>query len=496
MNIQEIPQNPGVYIFRNRFGEVIYVGKAKNLRRRVSSYLRPSRIKTADPKLRSLIKSIADYEFSVVKSESEALLLESQLIKKYTPRYNIEMRDDKRFFLFKVDTTAPYPRLTLSRLKKSDQALYFGPFPHGGVVKQTLNFLIQYFGLRSCRARVPGDKEFKHCLESVVRNCCAPCVGKVTLEEYRQRVDQLCDVLSGKTKPVISELQQKMQRLAKDMKFEKAAELRDVINNLRSLFQFSPRKFVNAKIGESGNEAAVDELQKMLHLPKRPRRIECFDNSNLFGQQAVASMVCFINGAPATSEYRRFRVKTVDGIDDFASMQEIVERRYSRVLEEKKELPDLIIIDGGKGQLSAAIESLKKVGLSPVIFNRFEKVDKVSAGEIMVMGLAKREEELFIPGLIDRPVTLPKRSKALRMLQFLRDEAHRFAITFHREYRSKAILESVLDDIEGVGDKRKKLLLKEFGSVARIKKASIDELLAVDGVGEVFATAIYHFFHS
>ncbi len=496
MDIQEVPQTPGVYVFRNRFGEIIYVGKAKRLRRRVSSYLRPSRLKTADPKLRSLIKSIADFEIYEVKSESEALLLESQLIKKYSPRYNIELRDDKRFFLFKVDSDAPFPRLTLARLKKNDGAEYFGPFPNAGAVKDTLNFLIRHFGIRSCRARIPGEKEYKHCLLDVVRNCSAPCIGKVSQEEYRERVEKLCDVLRGKTKAVTVELQEDMQKHVKDMHFEKAAALRDIIDNLKSLFAQSPRKFLNAKIGNSSGITAINELQKFLHLPVLPKRIECFDNSNLFGSQAVASMVCFIDGEPATSEYRRFRVKTVEGIDDFASMTEIVGRRYKRILEEKKPMPDMIVIDGGKGQLSAALEALKKLGIEPVVFDRFEKIEEVGENQVIIMGLAKKHEELFIPGLIDRPVRLPKHTKALRLLQFVRDEAHRFAITFHREYRNKAISNSMLDDIEGVGEKRKKLLLSHFGSVAQIKKASQKSLAAIDGIGEGFAEKIYNFFHT
>ena len=496
MDIQAIPQTPGVYVFRNSFGEIIYVGKAKRLRRRVSSYLRPSRLKTADPKLRSLIKSIADFEVYEVHSESEALLLESQLIKKYSPRYNIELRDDKRFFLFKIDLTSPFPRLTLARLKKNDGAEYFGPFPNAGAVKETLNFLIRHFGIRSCRARIPGEKEYKHCLLDIVRNCSAPCIGKVSTAEYRRQVEKLCDVLRGKTKAVTAELQEEMQLYVKEMQFEKAASLRDIIDNLKSLFAKTPRKFLNAKIGNSAGDEAVKELKKMLHLPTLPKRIECFDNSNLFGSQAVASMVCFIDGEPATSEYRRFRVKTVEGIDDFASMTEIVGRRYKRVLDEQKPMPDLIVIDGGKGQLSAALEALEKLGIEPVLFDRFEKVGAVGDNQVIIMGLAKKQEELFIPGLIDRPVRLPKHTKALRLLQFIRDEAHRFAITFHREYRNKAISNSLLDDIEGIGEKRKKLLLSYFGSVAQIKKASLKSLTSVDGIGEGFAEKIYNFFHT
>ncbi len=484
---QDLPQKPGIYVFRNSFGDVIYVGKAKNLRRRVSSYLRPSALSRAEPKLRSLIKSISSHEFYVVKSEAEALLLESQLIKKYSPRYNIEMRDDKRFYMLKLDVNSPFPRLRLARLKKDDGALYYGPFPHASAVKQMLNFLTKHFQLRSCSPTIPTQKDHDHCKETLIRNCSAPCIGKISQEAYKQKIEQLQLVLSGKTDEISAELNQKMMNFAAKMQFEKASEIRDIIGNLKSLFVSSQRKFVNARIEKGGGKEAALQLQQMLHLPIYPRRIECFDNSNLFGNQAVASMVCFIDGKPASSEYRRFKVKTVEGIDDFASMNEIVGRRYRRVLSDKLERPDLIIIDGGLGQLNAAINVLEELGLEPVIFDRYEKVKHVAENEIMIMGLAKRQEELYIPGLTDRPVQLPKSCDALHMLQFIRDEAHRFAITFHREYRNKAISNSILDDIPGIGDKRKKLLLKHFGSVNKLKKATLDELSNIPGIGKKFA---------
>jgi len=493
---QDIPQKPGIYVFRNKFGKVIYVGKAKNLRRRVSSYLQPSRLKTADPKLRSLIKSIEEYETFVVASESESLLLESQLIKKYAPRYNIDLRDDKRFYLFRVDINAPFPKLGLARLKKNDGALYFGPFPNAGAVKQTQLFLTNYFRLRTCHSVEPSLKDYQHCLDDVIRNCSAPCVMEEGAEKkYRAQIDQLLLVLNGKTKIIIDELELELQSHVKLLHFEKAALVRDTIFNLKSLFSGSTRSFVNAKISTDSGLQSAKELQKLLHLPIYPRRMECFDNSNLFGNQAVASMVCFIDGKPSPKNYRRYKLKTVQGIDDFASMNEIVGRRYRRVMEEGLERPDLILIDGGRGQLSAAMNILKALGLSPVEFNPYEPVAQIGKDEIIVMGLAKREEELFLPGMGATSVKLPKHSLALRMLRYMRDEAHRFAITFHREYRNKAISNSILDDIPKIGVKRKKALLLHFGSVKRLRTASLEELLQVDGVGPIFAKQLFDYFN-
>ena len=494
---QDIPQKPGIYVFRNNFGKVIYVGKAKNLRRRVSSYLQPSRLKTADHKLRSLIKSINEYETFVVASESESLLLESQLIKKYAPRYNIDLRDDKRFYLFKIDINAAFPKLLLARLKKNDGALYFGPFPNAGAVKQTQQFLINHFRLRTCHPALPTLKDYQHCLDDVIRNCSAPCIMEEDAQaNYRSRVEQLLLALNGKTKVIIDALDLELQAYVKSLHFEKASKVRDTIFNLKSLFSGSTRSFVHAKIATSSGVQSVKELQKLLHLPIYPRRIECFDNSNLFGNQAVASMVCFIDGKPSSKNYRRYKIKTVQGIDDFASMNEIVGRRYKRVVEENLERPDIILIDGGRGQLSAAMSILKELGLKPVEFNPDEPVEKIEKDEVIVMGLAKREEELVLPGMGAQSVKLPKHSLALRMLRYIRDEAHRFAITFHRAYRDKAISNSILDDIPKIGVKRKKILLTHFGSVKRLRQATLSQLLQVDGVGKFFANQLFDYFNA
>ena len=376
---QDIPKDPGVYVFRDQFKQVIYVGKAKSLRKRLSNYFQPSRLRTADPKLRSLINSISYFEYNTVKSESEALLLESRLIKEYAPKYNILMRDDKRFLLIKIHLGEEFPKLTLTRLRKDDGASYFGPFPKAGVLRDTLDFLTKYFNLRSCSPLIPEEKDHKHCHASVLANCSAPCNGTVTRDEYMHHVKELMTVLNGKITHVINDLSDEMSIHAQAGRFEKAAVVRDIIENIKSIFK-PQRNFATSTLKARSDFEAVKELQKLLKLEKAPKVIECFDNSNFQGTN-VASMVQFRDGKPATRNYRHFKIKTVEGIDDFASMKEIVKRRYTRLVKEGSELPDMILIDGGKGQLSNACSALDEIGVT----------------DIEIYGLAKRYEILFKP---------------------------------------------------------------------------------------------------
>lgn len=475
-NTQDITQKPGVYVFRDQFKQVIYVGKAKSLRKRFSSYFQPSRLKTADAKLRSLINSIEFFEIFPVETESEALLLESRFIKQYAPKYNILMRDDKRFLLIKIFLDEPYPRLMLTRLRKDDRAQYFGPFPKSGVLRETLDFLSKYFHLRSCSPRLPDGRDYEHCHASVLACCSAPCVGKVDDSEYRNQVNSLIEVMNGKTADIISDLSDGMKIHAEAGRFEKAAVNRDIIENIKSLFA-KQRNFRTKAISQDSGETAIKDLQEKLDLASVPKTIECFDNSNFQGTNAVASMVQFKNGKPNSKNYRHFKIKTVEGIDDFASMKEIVFRRYSRLLDEKQALPDLILIDGGKGQLSAACESMKELGLE----------------NIHIFGLAKRYEILFRPKQKEG-IILPLNSPGLRVLQHIRDEAHRFAITFHRKLRNKRITDSLLDDIPGVGKKRKLEILKEFGSVKNLRAKGQKELCRrVPGIGPRLAEEIFFY---
>ncbi len=471
----DIPDKPGCYIYRDRFGTVIYVGKAANLRRRMSQYFQDSRIRTADPKLRSLIHSIATWETITVRTEDEALILESRLIKEYAPHYNVLMRDDKRYLMLKIDPAETFPRLKFARLKKDDSCLYFGPFPKGGALHLTADFLVRHFGIRVCRCAEPGPEDRAHCLAGTVRDCCRPCVGEVTKEEYDERVKKLIDVLNGHIGEVAAILKQRMTEAAAKQQFEKAANLRDVADNLDCLYAGRRRNLANVQIPSLvAGEGAVKELGEELCLPVLPENIECFDISNISGTLAVASMVHFTGGRPDKKKYRRFRIRTVEGPNDFAMMKEAVTRHFTRLMEESRPLPDLLMVDGGKGQLSSALDALVAIHCPP----------------FPIIGLAKKHEEVFIPGESES-IRLPLDSAAVKLLQAVRDEAHRFAITYHRELRLKTIRDSLLDEIEGIGEARKAALLREFGSVRALRNATAEEIASrVSGIGVEFARTI------
>ena len=464
----DIPAKPGCYIYRDAFGTVIYVGKAANLRRRMSQYFQPSRETRADPKLRSLINSIETWECITVHSEDESLLLESRLIKEYAPKYNVLLRDDKRMPLLKIDMTARFPYPKLARLRKDDSCLYYGPFPNGGALKQTMEFLSRYFGLRTCRHTEPGPDEYAHCLAGTVKDCCCPCVGKVSEQEYLARLNSLIDVLDGNTDEIVAVLETKMQEAAEKRSFEKAALFRDISRNIKSLYGSRNRTFPNAHLPEIvDGEAAMLDLQQALKLKNPPETMICFDNSNISGTLSVASMVCFKGGYPYKNAYRRFRIRTVEGANDFAMMREIITRHFTRLLNEEQPLPDLMIVDGGKGQLSYAVDALVALHCPP----------------FPVIGLAKRNEEVFIPGYSE-PILIDKSRPALKLLQAIRDESHRFAITYHRALRLRTIRDSILDEIPCVGEVRKQALLKAFGSVARLRKATPEQIAArAEGIG-------------
>ena len=469
----DIPQKPGVYIFRDRFGEVIYVGKASNLRKRLSHYFQRSRATLADPKLRSLINSIDSWEVIPVKNESESLILESRLIKEYAPRYNVLLRDDKRFFLIKINPKEEFPKIRLTRIRRNDEFRYFGPFPKGDV-KGTADFLTRYFGLRACHPDIPDEKDFNHCLASKIKNCSAPCAGKVTREGYMERVAALMKVLEGDCGGVVCELRKKMEKASLEKKYEIAAKWRDLLTNIEEIFGEKKRSFRFASIPHSFGEESVKDLQKALGIEKEPKVIEAFDISNISGQFAVASMVCFRDGRPARKSYRRFRIRDVHQIDDFAMMNEVVKRHYSRKLSENRKDTDLIMVDGGKGQLSAALSGLISIKYPPT----------------PILGLAKRNEEIFLPNRTD-PLILDRSSPALKLLQAVRDEAHRFAISYHRELREKRIEESALDEITGIGQNRKIQILKEFGSIDSLKKASAGQIAErIPGIGIKLAEMI------
>ena len=469
-----VPAKPGVYIFRDQFGKVIYIGKAANLRKRMSHYFQPSRMNRADPKMRSLLNSICDWEFQTVKNEDESLLLESRLIKEYAPRYNVLMRDDKRFLLVKINLNEPLPRLIAARLRKDDGARYWGPFPKGTALRQTIEFLTSWFKLRACSPRIPDENTHKHCLKKIVKDCCEPCVGKVTREEYMERVDAMIKVLDGNIKELLEELNARMTKQADAQRFEQAARIRDIVINLKAVFGVGIRNFRFAKISNNPGEDAVKDLQEALNIQNPPNLVEGFDISNIGGTLAVGSMVCFKDGRPAPKLYRRFRIREVEGSDDFAMMREVIHRHYGRKLKEGHPMPDLLMVDGGKGQLSAALQML----------------DELECPLFPVIGLAKKQEEIFIPGRSESLI-LDRHRPALRMLQALRDEAHRFAVSYHRSLRDKRLQESLLDEVPGIGPERKRKILTSFGSIRKLRAASAVEIAEkVPGIGLKFAQTL------
>ncbi len=470
--VRDLPNKPGVYLMRDQLGRVIYVGKARSLRKRVGQYFHPSRTMRWDPKIRALIESIANFETFVVNSEPEALLLEGKLIKEYKPRYNSMFKDDKRFLIVKVNMSELYPRFKFARLKKDDSARYFGPFAHAGAVRRALQFMRKTYGVLVSGTAAPKEKELKYSMYLVP----VP-LKDMPREEYLRRVELACEFLEGRNKEALDQLEQQMRTAAKEMQFEKAAELRDVLNSLREIARASrERKFARDFSQKIEPQAEMQELQRVLKLGAHPSHIEGFDISNISGTLSVASTVCFRDGKPHKDHYRRYQIKTVEGSDDFASMAEVVSRRYARVRAEGGQLPDLVMVDGGKGQLMAALKALWQLDIR----------------DLPVIGLAKQMEEIYAPGQ-PLPIQLPRNSPALHLIQRLRDEAHRFANAYHQKLRKRRIKESVLDEVPGLGEKRKLALLQHFGSIQRLRQASVEEIGSVSGIGPKMAAMLKEF---
>src|SRR5213595_2850540 len=538
--VQEVPHKPGVYLMRDRFKRVIYVGKARDLRKRVSSYFLPSKLAQADLKTRAMLDATWDFETHTVRSEAESVLLEGKLIKEYRPRYNVSFRDDKRFLVVRVDHSEEWPRFRLARFKKDDGSRYFGPYAHAGALRQTLNFMRKKFGVLTFGRGAPTERELKSSTYQLpVR------LSEISAEQYRERVAQACDFLEGRSREMIDALDEQMRKAADKMEFEKAAELRNMIDDVRQTTK-QMRRFTRGTLPSTIDPLAdVQALGDALQLPRLPRVMECFDISNISTTHVVASMVCFRDGVADKNCYRRYRVRTVEGQDDFASMAEVVRRRYSRVLLEARNansdiaefsqenaadalarisrhpdqkpalsdsrmgegiplqnpevtspdsstpkalaaqndggfvavrLPDLIIVDGGKGQLSAACRELQRLGLH----------------DLPIIGLAKEREEIYRPGRA-LPLQLPMDSGALRLLPRIRDEAHRFANAYHQLLMKKRVEESILDDCPGVSQNRKNLLLRRFGSVNRLRKASVEEIASTEGIGRKLAEEVHRF---
>ena len=570
--ISILPEQPGVYLFYEKNGKVIYVGKAKNLKKRVASYFTKSH-NTA--KLKILVSKITNIKYIVVDNETDALLLENNLIKKYQPRYNVLLKDDKTY-PFIIIKNEPFPRVFLTRNFKKDGSQYFGPYTSARIARTLLELFRKLYYIRTCNYNLTKDnirqKKFKVCLEYHIKKCKAPCIGLQSENDYSEQIKQIKNILKGNINEVINTLEKIMQKYASELKFELAHEIKTkiealkkfkakstvvnpsiqnvdvfsieeeeqaayinyfrVINgaimqtytvelkkklneskqdllmyaiiDIREKFNSNAKEIIvpfnfetklpgvtftvpqkgdkkhllelserNAryymldkkkqkmlKEGKSKYKLLLEQVKKDLNLKELPTHIECFDNSNIQGTNAVASCVVFKNGKPSKNDYRKFNIKTVKGPNDFASMEEIVYRRYKRLIEENKPLPQLIIIDGGKGQLNAAIKSLKQLNID---------------NKIAVISIAKKLEEIFLPGQ-KLPLYLDKRSPTLKLIQQIRNEAHRFGITFHRDKRSKTFLLSELDNIKGIGEKTKQKLFKKFGSLEKIKKAEFETI--------------------
>ena len=585
--IPHLPESPGVYLWRDGEGTVLYVGKAKRLRSRVRNYVAGDHAESV--KTQALMLQAAALETIVVPSEAHALILEANLIKEYHPKYNIALRDDKSYPYIKVTVLEAFPRVYVTRHVVDDGSRHFGPYTDVGAMRRALNVVKRIFTVRSCNYDMPRQMPERPCLDYYIKRCKAPCILAQTQGEYQAMIDEVIVFLEGRTKEVIRRVRERIQLAVEALDFERAAELRDSLRHLEQmeeptvvmtveggdrdvlgyardgddacvalirirggrmlarehhyleniedetdasvleaylagsyypledraaelLVPFDPdeRDLVESTLertkihapqrgprrelvdlatqnarhlleelrlaGEDAGERAGDpvyELQRQLGLHKVPRAFVCFDISHAQGTDTVASCVWFQNGRPYRSEYRKFKVKTVEGVDDFASMNEVVSRYFTRRRDEDKPLPDLVVIDGGKGQLSAAHAALDVLGL----------------GAMPLISLAKREEEIFVLGRADS-VRLPRRSPALRMLQQARDEAHRFAITFQRKRRSARTITSELLRIPGVGEAKRRQLLEAFGSLQGVRDANVDAIAALPGFGPKIAQRI------
>ncbi len=485
--INKLPETSGVYFFKDKKGTVIYVGKANSLKNRVSSYF--SNSSQQSPKINKMIKEIANVEYILTSSEIEALILESKMIKSNSPYYNTQSKDDKSYPYIKITLERDFPQILfyrkINRKIKEGETLYFGPFVDTNATRVVIKLLRKVFKIRGCRKK--DLKKTKVCLDYQIGLCSAPCANMINKIEYRKRVKEICLFLAGKQKRLLNGLYREMNEASHHLNYEKAAKIRDKIQSIEAILKGqeinlyrknNKNDYLLKKIEEVEEDEikkgrkAVNDLKDKLELEKLPERIEAFDISNIQGKLSVGSLVVFEEGQPKKEDYRRFKVKKVKGIDDCAMLREVTERRYKRLISEGKKLPDLVLVDGGKGQLSEVKKILNKLNL-----------------ELPIISIAKKEEEIFKPEVY-MPIILPSNSEALFLLQRIRDEAHRFAVTYHRNIRSKELRHSKLDLIPGIGTKRKRLLLEHFKSIKDIKNASIVDISKIPGFGTKIAEKI------
>lgn len=476
--VRRLPNKPGVYLMRDRFGQIIYVGKAKNLKKRVSNYFRDGKggkFIEDQPKIAAMIPLVHDIEVIEVKSDIEALILESQLIKQWKPRYNTSAKDDKQFLMVKVDVESTIPQFRLTRNRTDTKSIYFGPFVNSLELKNTLKELRLEYGILLGDAHPKKIEQDKYHLYDDVRAEIYGHPNEVTEAAYRQRVEKACSVMEGKVKDYVVKIEKQMAKASQKKEYEKAARFRDILFALKKTLSPS-RKFSHGFEKSIPQNKPLELLGKVLGLDQPPHHIECFDISHISGTFVVASMVHFTNGLPDKAKYRRYKIRTFIGNDDYRAMQEVVSRRYSKIVEEKNLMPDLIVVDGGKGQVNAAISAFLALEINAP----------------MIIGLAKKRETIVFPD--ERgSLNLPSNSPPLQLLQRLRDEAHRFANAFNAELRRKKIRESILDEFYGLGPVRKQSLLAKFKSISNLKKASIRELQEIPGIGEKLALELYDF---
>ncbi|MFZ9343634.1 MAG: excinuclease ABC subunit UvrC [Opitutales bacterium] len=470
------PRAPGVYLMRDAAGLVVYVGKAKDLKRRLASYFAPRTRLT--PKVAAMMDTVRDLEWHEVRSETESLLLEGRLIKRWRPRWNILFRDDKQFPQIRVDLQDPIPRFRIVRQRTSETARHYGPFPHQRAVRRALNEMRSKFGILLGDAAPERMPDGRWRLYSGARAQIQRHENEVTEQDYRRRVEEACAFLDGKAAEWAEEVEREMRAAAAAKDYEKAADMRDLLEALRRTTEKSRRFLRENPLPRRDESAGSARLAEALGLARPPETMECFDISHISGTLAVASMVRVAGGRPDKSGYRRFRVKSFEGNDDFRAMREVVGRRYLRLSREGRAFPDLVVIDGGLGQVGAALDAFKDQGLPPP----------------PLIGLAKREETVVFPD--GRELRLPRHDAGLALLMRLRDEAHRFANDFNAELRSRRLRESVLDEMPGLGPARRKALLAAFGSIQALRKAGEAEIAAVPGFGTATAGRLRRFLDS